>query len=155
MSMGSRHRMGRWLVRDRRSRAASTRRSSLVTSATYTCRHCGSLFSAPTTGYPYPDDCGAHALDENGRARVFELHIPELRQPCRAILDRPERLFVAWHKDAKGIHELLNSAGVGRYGVPQEDLWEVREYARAILTETAAYYEPVHTRTEDQDGDDH
>lgn len=69
-------------------------------------------------------------LDEHGRARTWELSIPELQRPMRTILDCPERLFVAWHRHAIGINELLDENGCRHGHPPQADLWEVREYRR-------------------------
>ena len=78
---------------------------------------------------------------------VFDLYIPErgLRKPFRAILDCPERLYVAWHRDCEGIHELLDENG-HRHGFPPQDrYWEVREYERTVHCPEAreAFYERI------------
>jgi hypothetical protein len=78
---------------------------------------------------------------------TFKIYVPELgfARPIRAILDCPERIYVAWHRHALGIYELLDADGRGRYGPPQDDLWEVREYVRAIHYPEAgeAFYDAV------------
>ena len=76
----------------------------------------------------------------------YELHLPELglRRPVRSILACPKRLYVAWHRDAKGIYELLDACGHNKNGHPPQDrLWEVREYERqdALNYDGGAYYE--------------
>lgn len=79
--------------------------------------------------------------DDHGRVKSWELHIPELRRPIVAILDCPERLYVAWHRSA-GVHRLLDENGNDSHGFPpQADLWEVREYRRVWHSEgwSAAY----------------
>lgn len=81
---------------------------------------------------------------DHGNVKSWELSIPELRNPMRAILDCPERLFVAWHRHAIGIHELLDEDGCMDGFSPQPDLWEVREYRRTWHLEGySASYERV------------
>ena len=74
---------------------------------------------------------------------VYDLHIPGRRRPFRSILPCPERIYVAWHKDAKGIHELLDANGHSHGHPPTEGLWEVVAYDRKVWESgwTSAYYE--------------
>lgn len=83
------------------------------------------------------------AVHEPGVRRTWELFIPERdSRPFQAVLDRPERLFVAWHRDADGIHELLDGEGCNALGHPPDArLWEVREYRRVFAYACSAYYE--------------
>jgi hypothetical protein len=77
---------------------------------------------------------------------TYDLYIPELMwRPMRSILNCPERIYVAWHRQAEGIHDLLDEQGHDQAGgVPRDSLWEVREYVRAIhYPNAAAYYERV------------
>jgi hypothetical protein len=76
---------------------------------------------------------------------AYDLYIPELgiRRPFRATLPCPERLYVAWHRDCEGIHELLDERGHRHGHPPQDRYWEVREYERAFHYPEAfeAFYE--------------
>lgn len=79
---------------------------------------------------------------------TYRLFVPELgsRRPIYAILPCPERIKIAWHRDARGVLELLDEHGHGKYGgPPQERLWQVREYQRTTYYEDArkAFYEEV------------
>jgi hypothetical protein len=90
--------------------------------------------------------------DEHGRVKTWELSIPELRKPMVAILDCPERLFMAWHRQAIGICELLDENGHSNGFPPQDSLWEVREYRRVSHVEGyCASYEPVPTHGQRRD----
>lgn len=67
------------------------------------------------------------------------------RRTFRAILDRPEVLKVAWHRQVKRVCDLLDEHGHGRYGTPpQASLWDVRTYRRVTRTDYAATYELTH-----------
>lgn len=88
----------------------------------------------------------ADLLLRQGVPEVYDLHIPELRRPFRAVLPCPERIYVAWHKDAEGVHDLLDQRGHNRYGhTPQDRYWRVEAYDRAVYEPgwNVAYYERV------------
>lgn len=72
------------------------------------------------------------------------LYVPELRKPLDAVIGTPDRIRIAWHRDAHGIHELLDADGNTKLGhPPQASLWEVREYQRVTHGDGYAHYEPV------------
>jgi len=88
-------------------------------------------------------------MSPQAAGQTWELRIPESRTPFRAILDCPERLYVAWHRSGGGrygtVCVLLDSNGLNKRGcVPQASLWEVREYRRVAHVEgVGADYERV------------
>jgi hypothetical protein len=84
-------------------------------------------------------------VSEGAIVQTWDLFIPERgsRRPFRSILDRPERIRVAWHRDAKGIHKLLDTDGKHNGLALCEPLWEIREYERVIAYDLSAYYELI------------
>lgn len=82
----------------------------------------------------------------SGTLTTYKLYIPErgTKRPFNAILPCPERIYVAWHRDSRGTHELLDADGLNRRGSrPNETLCEVRAYDRAMHYPGAneAFYE--------------
>jgi hypothetical protein len=60
---------------------------------------------------------------------VYTLHVPGIRRELRVIMPVPDVLFIAWHRDAEGIFEVLNQDGRDNHGyVPQNELWRLVAY---------------------------
>jgi hypothetical protein len=58
-----------------------------------------------------------------------------------AVIGTPERIYVAWHRDARGVHELLDANGHTKLGHPPQDkLWEVKTYERMSSGERWGHY---------------
>jgi hypothetical protein len=65
---------------------------------------------------------------------VYELRVEGLRRPLRAIQPAPEVIFIAWHRQAVGVHELVAQVdGAVRPDANRhykENLWKLRAYRR-------------------------
>jgi hypothetical protein len=65
------------------------------------------------------------------QAETYTLYLAAEDVTYDAILPCPERISVAWHRQAKGINQLLDGEGRGSYGIrPSPEFWRVREYVR-------------------------